>query len=247
MDGSCRAKVKKKIKVGKGKGKGVKFWAGKKVAKTSKGGGKGGGAEEKDKTTKKVDVALLPKPADADDGADETGKKKSKAKGSGSKSIAGVENNWRRFEFEHGELVYNEVDQSLSAHCKLHGSRCRLPKSLKKKGVGYLIRWLERAKEFEKGAEHAQAHMNLKYEVRMHSFASTTVILHKIWHSICVCSQLVVVFGSFAIFSRLHVCACGGHYALMSTRLLAASLHGPWLCVFREFLIYWIDMVRCPN
>lgn len=51
-----------------------------------------------------------------------------------------------------GWLVYNEKGNSYCAHCPLHGSgRCRANKVLTKEPMGYLLKWLEDAKNFNSG------------------------------------------------------------------------------------------------
>ena len=88
---------------------------------------------------------------------------KTLAKASG--SIAGIADNWVRYPYrEFGHLVLNKADNSVSAHCPVYGSRCRLPKTLKKKGLGYLLRFLELSvsKDYGEGAKYAADHMNMK-------------------------------------------------------------------------------------
>ena len=72
--------------------------------------------------------------------------------------------NWNEFPYStFGKLVHNRSDDSMTAHCSAHGSRCRLPKTLRKKGVAYLCYWLRLGSDLPVGAQHAVEHMNIKY------------------------------------------------------------------------------------
>ena len=81
-----------------------------------------------------------------------------------STSIAGLEGNWNRYEVAPGVgyLVYNSADKSMSAHCLRHGGRCRAPKVLKKKPLGYYLLWLQRGQAISEGPKHAGEHLDLR-------------------------------------------------------------------------------------
>ena len=83
------------------------------------------------------------------------------------KSLAGIDDNWQRYEFDEqlGYLIFNKGDDSITAHCRLHGSRCRAPKSLRKFPIGYCLAWPKAGKGIPKGAEHARAHMDLRQKL----------------------------------------------------------------------------------
>ena len=80
------------------------------------------------------------------------------------KSIARVEGDWNRYEVGPGKgaLVYNSVDASMTAHCSRHGGRCRAPKVLKKKGMGYYLLWLQKGESIPEGSTNAAEHLAMR-------------------------------------------------------------------------------------
>ena len=76
-----------------------------------------------------------------------------------------IEGNYQRLAFPpYGHLVVSLGDGSLSAHCGYHGSRCRLPKTLKKMPIGYLLAFLKRGAAMRTGPEFSDDHKLMKYE-----------------------------------------------------------------------------------
>lgn len=65
-----------------------------------------------------------------------------------------------------GDLVLNEGTGSLSAHCHLHGGRCRIMRVLKCAPLGYLFAWLNQAGDYPAGEDGRQAHMELRHCLR---------------------------------------------------------------------------------
>ena len=71
---------------------------------------------------------------------------------------------WIRFDYgEHGFFVHNETNNSIAAHCRRHGGRCRVPKVLSKKPMGHLLLWLIRG---EDPALKFDSHMALRHDLK---------------------------------------------------------------------------------
>ena len=97
---------------------------------------------------------------------------------------------WMKMLFPpHGNLVYNALDDSMSAHCHYHGARCRAPKTLKKAPIGYYLLWLKLGAGIAKGQANQAEHMAKRYDhgksfrMRHLTRSSTLFIIH------CIGSQ----------------------------------------------------------
>lgn len=116
--------------------------------------------DSKPKDTKLEDFP--PEDTEPQDTLQEDAMPKAEAKKKG-RSIKGHEGNWTKYRYLHyGTLCHNTADGSISAHCERHGGRCRAPKTLKKKSIGYAALFLERGQDIPAGPEFCKMHMDIR-------------------------------------------------------------------------------------
>ena len=73
---------------------------------------------------------------------------------------------WKKWKWPVGTtgfIVYNELDNSFSAHCSHHGSLCRIAKTLKKAPLGYHLLWLQYA---DIPGETFESHMRRRWDIQ---------------------------------------------------------------------------------
>jgi hypothetical protein len=88
-------------------------------------------------------------------------KGKAKARGRGERVIGPAGGVWSSIDvLDYGKLVLNPYDMSYGAHCAEHGATCRINRVIKKRPIGYLVRWMQESYRFKT----ADAHKNAKYE-----------------------------------------------------------------------------------